>query len=76
LKIGIKSAAIALLHSYAFDEHEKAIGALCLELGFDHVSLSSQTVKMKCVVVVVVVVVVVIIIIGSCLYVFVIGWNC
>ena len=41
---GIKSVAVTLMHSYAYDEHEKLIGDCCKSMGFDHVSLSSETV--------------------------------
>jgi 5-oxoprolinase (ATP-hydrolysing) len=37
---GIRSAAVAFLHSYRFAEHERRVGAICAELGFTQVSLS------------------------------------
>ncbi|CAG7823293.1 unnamed protein product [Allacma fusca] len=43
---GIKSLAIVLLHSYMFSRHEKQLGELALELGFSHVSLSSEVMPM------------------------------
>ncbi|CAN7988046.1 unnamed protein product [Ixodes hexagonus] len=43
---GIGSLAVALLHSYTFKEHERLVGDLALELGFKHVSLSSEVMPM------------------------------
>lgn len=43
---GIGSLAVALLHSYTFKEHERLVGELALELGFKHVSLSSEVMPM------------------------------
>ena len=43
---GVEALAVVLLHSYVFPDHEKAIGALASELGFEQVSLSSQLVPM------------------------------
>ncbi|QPJ66587.1 MAG: 5-oxoprolinase [Candidatus Nitrohelix vancouverensis] len=42
LEQGVESLAVVLMHAYAFPEHERRIGELALELGFRHVSLSSQ----------------------------------
>lgn len=42
LSKGITSLAVVFLHSYTFGEHEQAVGRLALELGFAHVSLSSE----------------------------------
>jgi 5-oxoprolinase (ATP-hydrolysing) len=39
---GITSLAIVLMHSYAFDAHEKQIEAIAREMGFSQVSLSSM----------------------------------
>lgn len=39
---GIRSVAVLLMHSYAFSEHEIAVGNLCREIGFTQISLSSQ----------------------------------
>jgi len=39
---GITSLAVVLLHAYRFPEHEKLIGALAHEIGFDQVSLSHE----------------------------------
>ncbi|GAV47860.1 hypothetical protein ZYGR_0I01560 [Zygosaccharomyces rouxii] len=39
---GIRSIAVAFLHSYTFPEHEKLIGRIAQDIGFKHVSLSSQ----------------------------------
>ncbi|KAM8811123.1 5-oxoprolinase [Eudromia elegans] len=43
---GIRSLAVLLLHSYAWPEHERRVGALARELGFAHVSLSSAVTGM------------------------------
>jgi 5-oxoprolinase (ATP-hydrolysing) len=41
-RAGIRSAAVALMHSYRNPEHEEAVGELLREAGFRHVSLSSR----------------------------------
>ncbi|KAI4795937.1 hypothetical protein KUCAC02_029552, partial [Chaenocephalus aceratus] len=46
LSRGITSLAVLLLHSYTWSDHEKAVGALALRLGFSQVSLSSQVMPM------------------------------
>lgn len=46
LSLGIKSLAVALLHSYTFKEHELLVGQCATELGFQHVSLSSDVMPM------------------------------
>ncbi|CAM9615814.1 unnamed protein product, partial [Sphacelaria rigidula] len=43
---GITSLAIVLLHSYTFPEHEQRVGKLAKEMGFKHVSLSSEVMPM------------------------------
>ncbi|CAI5519889.1 unnamed protein product [Closterium sp. Naga37s-1] len=43
---GIKSLAIAFLHSYTFPDHERAVAALAREMGFNQVSASSDLVPM------------------------------
>ena len=43
---GVRSISVVLLHSYTFDAHERAIGALAREMGFEHVALSSALVPM------------------------------
>ncbi|MEA2562702.1 MAG: hypothetical protein QOH06_4206 [Acidobacteriota bacterium] len=40
-RAGIRSAAVALMHSYRNPIHEEAVGELLREAGFRHVSLSS-----------------------------------
>ncbi|WP_420862000.1 hydantoinase B/oxoprolinase family protein [Algirhabdus cladophorae] len=40
---GLRSVAIALMHSYRFPEHELRLGALAHQIGFEQVSLSHQT---------------------------------
>jgi 5-oxoprolinase (ATP-hydrolysing) len=39
---GATSAAIALLHSYAYGAHENAVGKIALEVGFTQISLSHK----------------------------------
>ncbi|CEP59982.1 5-oxoprolinase LALA0_S01e00342g [Lachancea lanzarotensis] len=39
---GIRSIGIALLHSYTYPEHEEEVAKLASEIGFTHISLSSQ----------------------------------
>lgn len=43
---GITSLAIVLAHAYACPEHEIRIGAIALELGFSHVTLSHEAMPM------------------------------
>lgn len=43
---GITSLAVALMHSYAFPDHEIRVHALAKTLGFQHVSLSSALTPM------------------------------
>ncbi|KAJ8938504.1 hypothetical protein NQ318_005168 [Aromia moschata] len=43
---GIESISVALAHSYAFHEHEVAVGKIAKELGFKHVSLSHEVIPM------------------------------
>lgn len=44
---GIKSIAVALMHSYLYDVHEVAVGEVARELGFEQVSLSSKLMPMS-----------------------------
>ncbi len=39
---GIRSIAVILMHGYSFHEHEKIIGEIAREIGFDHISLSHE----------------------------------
>ncbi|KAI1455424.1 Hydantoinase B/oxoprolinase-domain-containing protein [Annulohypoxylon moriforme] len=39
---GYRSIAVCLMHSYTFREHELAVGRLAEEIGFTHISLSSE----------------------------------
>jgi 5-oxoprolinase (ATP-hydrolysing) len=39
---GIESVAICFTHSHIFGNHEKRVGELAVEAGFDHISLSSE----------------------------------
>ena len=43
---GIRSLAVVFLHAYAWPEHERAVGRLAAEMGFDQISLSSQVMPM------------------------------
>ncbi|XP_050396145.1 5-oxoprolinase isoform X1 [Patella vulgata] len=43
---GITSLAVALMHSYTCGEHERQVGQLSREMGFKHVSLSSEIMPM------------------------------
>ncbi|XP_029442000.1 5-oxoprolinase [Rhinatrema bivittatum] len=43
---GIRSLAVVLMHSYTWSAHEQQIGKLAQELGFSHVSLSSEVMPM------------------------------
>lgn len=40
----IRSMAIVFMHSYAFAEHERRVAKLAVEMGFEHISTSSETV--------------------------------
>ncbi|KAG8200496.1 hypothetical protein JTE90_000574 [Oedothorax gibbosus] len=46
LNKGIKSLAVALMHSYLFPDHELYVGKIAKEMGFEHVSLSSEIMPM------------------------------
>ncbi len=39
---GIRSAAVVLMHSYAYPEHERLVGEVARAVGFEHVSLSHE----------------------------------
>lgn len=39
---GIRSLAVAFLHSYTYPVHEQLVGRIAKEIGFKHVSLSSE----------------------------------
>lgn len=43
---GIKSIAVCLMHAYTFPDHETTIGEIAREIGFRHVSLSSELMPM------------------------------
>lgn len=43
---GIKSIAVCLMHGYTFPDHEAAVGRIAREIGFRHVSLSSELMPM------------------------------
>ncbi|MDJ0904695.1 MAG: hydantoinase B/oxoprolinase family protein [Woeseiaceae bacterium] len=40
---GIRAVAVALLHGYRYPEHERSIGQICADIGFEQVSLSHAT---------------------------------
>ena len=46
LDAGIRSVAVCFLHSYAFRDHEAAVGRVALEMGFTQVSLSHEVAGM------------------------------
>ncbi|XP_055204475.2 5-oxoprolinase isoform X3 [Gorilla gorilla gorilla] len=46
LSRGIRSLAVVLMHSYTWAQHEQQVGVLARELGFTHVSLSSEAMPM------------------------------
>lgn len=43
---GIRSIAVCLMHAYTFPDHEALVGRLAAEIGFAHVSLSSELMPM------------------------------
>lgn len=43
---GFRSIAVCFMHSYTFPDHEQLIGKIAEEIGFTHVSLSSQLMPM------------------------------
>ncbi|KAJ1922242.1 hypothetical protein H4219_000104 [Mycoemilia scoparia] len=43
---GIRSVAICLIHSYTFPDHEKKIADIAREIGFTHITQSSQLMPM------------------------------
>ena len=43
---GYRSIAVVLAHSYTFPEHELLVGKVASDLGFEHISLSSQLLPM------------------------------
>lgn len=43
---GIRSVAVCLMHAYTFPDHEAVVGRIAREVGFRHVSLSSQLMPM------------------------------
>ncbi|GAB1602003.1 5-oxoprolinase-like [Argonauta hians] len=43
---GIRSLAIVLLHSYIYPDHEMKVEKVAKEIGFEHISLSSQVMPM------------------------------
>ena len=43
---GFQSIAVCLMHSYTFPDHEQLIGKIAEEIGFSHISLSSQLMPM------------------------------
>lgn len=43
---GIRSIAVCLMHAYTFPDHEALVGKIAREIGFQHVSLSSELMPM------------------------------
>ncbi|TPX13261.1 uncharacterized protein E0L32_006234 [Thyridium curvatum] len=43
---GVRSVAVCLMHAYTFPDHEAAVGRVAREMGFAHVSLSSELMPM------------------------------
>lgn len=43
---GIRSLAVVLIHGYNFQEHEKLIGQIAQEIGFDNITLSHKVLPM------------------------------
>ena len=43
---GIRSLAVALIHSYTYPKHEQEVERLAREIGFTHITLSSQVMAM------------------------------
>lgn len=43
LSLGIKTAAVSLLHAYAHPQNEQRVGALLRQAGFEHITLSYET---------------------------------
>ncbi len=41
---GVDAVAVVLMNAWAFPAHERAVGALCREMGFGHVGLSHEVV--------------------------------
>jgi 5-oxoprolinase (ATP-hydrolysing) len=41
----INSLAVVLMHSYAFNEHEKTVQRIAKDLGFGQVSISSDVMQ-------------------------------
>jgi len=46
LDAGIRSIAVCLMHAYTFPDHEALVGRVARDMGFDHVSLSSELMPM------------------------------
>lgn len=40
--LGIRLVGVCLMHAYTFPDHELVVGEIALEIGFTHISLSSQ----------------------------------
>ncbi|CAP72615.1 uncharacterized protein PODANS_2_470 [Podospora anserina S mat+] len=43
---GIKSVAVCLMHGYTFPDHERLVGEVAKEIGFEHISLSHELMPM------------------------------
>lgn len=43
---GIRSVAVCLMHAYTFPDHERVVGEVAREIGFEHISLSHELMPM------------------------------
>lgn len=43
---GIRSLSVVFMHSYTFPDHEQRVGAIARDIGFTHISLSSDIMPM------------------------------
>lgn len=43
---GIRSVAVCLMHGYTFPDHERLVGEVAAEVGFEHISLSHELMPM------------------------------
>lgn len=43
---GIRALAVILIHSFTFPDHERVVEEVAQEVGFEHISLSSELMPM------------------------------
>lgn len=43
---GVRSIAVCLMHGYTFPDHERLVGEVAREIGFEHISLSHELMPM------------------------------